>query len=389
MPRAVSLVTGLCAAVLVAALAPPAVGAAAGSQATSVRAMEQQAVQVSAQAQKPARAKHKRPVAGNPDGRAAVPAAAAAVDTSRPDHVVGNGKARSCRSKAVIRAVRAGGVITFDCGPKRVRIVMKRTIVVPHDVRHKLVVLDGGGKVTLSGAGQRRIVYMNTCQQPFSTRNCNDQSFPQLVLQNLTFVRGSAVGQPSLRGPRGRDIGGGGAVFVRGGQLKVVSSRFFRNTCEATGPDHGGAAIRVLSHSSAAPAYVVNSTFGGAPGLGGRCSNGGALSSIGVSWTILNSVFGYNEAIGRGKDKAAPFGGLGGAIYGDGDTYTMRIAGTRFVANYSREGVGAIFFVSNDKTGSLDVDRSVFRANSGPRLRPYPGIYCLARSCQVSGSSFA
>jgi hypothetical protein len=44
----------------------------------------------------------------------------------------------------------------------------------------------------------------------------------------------------------------------------------------------------------------VNSTFGGAEGYGNVCANGGGLSSIGVSWTIINSVFSHNEAIGNG-----------------------------------------------------------------------------------------
>ena len=30
---------------------------------------------------------------------------------------------------------------------------------------HPRTVLDGGGKVTLSGGGQRRILYQNTCDQ--------------------------------------------------------------------------------------------------------------------------------------------------------------------------------------------------------------------------------
>ena len=57
---------------------------------------------------------------------------------------------------------------------------------------------------------------------------------------------------------------------------------------------------------------VVRSTF-----LGGRCSNGGALSSIGVSWSVVNSAFRGNRAIGRGANPAragTAGGGNGGAI---------------------------------------------------------------------------
>ncbi|SCL16597.1 hypothetical protein [Micromonospora inyonensis] len=56
--------------------------------------------------------------AGNPNGGAAVPAEARMVDTSRPTRVVGNGTAASCTSDAVVKAVAAGGTITFDCDPE-------------------------------------------------------------------------------------------------------------------------------------------------------------------------------------------------------------------------------------------------------------------------------
>src|ERR1035438_247429 len=51
------------------------------------------------------------------------------------------------------------------------------------------IVLDGGGKVTLSGAGQRRILYMNTCdpKQKLITDDCWEQKWPQLIVQNITF----------------------------------------------------------------------------------------------------------------------------------------------------------------------------------------------------------
>ena len=75
------------------------------------------------------------------------------------------------------------------------------------------------------------------------------------------------------------------------------------------------------------PVYVVGSTF-----RGGRCSNGGALSSIGVSWRVLNSTFAGNRAVGRGanpaRGRAPPGGGSGGAIYLDGNRFTLDLGGT-------------------------------------------------------------
>jgi len=180
------------------------------------------------------------PPAGNPNGKAAIPAEARAVDTSKPTRTIGNGSAASCTSEAVVSAVAAGGIITFNCGPDPITITMKATAKVRNDHGPK-VVLDGGGRVTLSGGGQRRILYLNTCDaaQVHTTSHCQDQDSPQLTVQNLTFVDGSSTGQTF-------DGGGGGAIFVRGGRFKIVNSRFFRNICESTGPDIG--APRTSAH---------------------------------------------------------------------------------------------------------------------------------------------
>ena len=53
-----------------------------------------------------------------------------------------------------------------------------------------------------------------------------------------------------------------------------------------TGRTSAAAAVRALSQYRNLPVYVVNSRFDA-----NVCSNGGALSSIGVSWTVLNSRF--------------------------------------------------------------------------------------------------
>jgi hypothetical protein len=218
---------------------------------------------------------------------------------------------------------------------------------------------------------------MDTCDpaQVWTTSHCDNQSTPQLVLQNLTFADGNSTGQTY-------EGGGGGAVFVRGGRVRVVDSRFIRNRCDSTGPDLGGAALRVLSQSNGLPVYIVGSTFGGGPGLGGVCSNGGALSSIGVSWVILNSVLSNNSAVGNGANPAAagtPGGGSGGAIYTDGNTYTVTVSGTTITRNHANAGGGAIFFVSNDRTGTLTIDHSKLTGNpnDGFQTAGLPGIFFL------------
>jgi len=308
------------------------------------------------------------PSPGNPLGDASVPAAAQPVDTSHPTHVIGNGTPASCTSAAVVAAVAAGGIITFSCGPSPVTITMQATAKVVNTSAD--VVLDGGGRVTLSGGGVRRILYMDTCDpsQQWTTSHCQDQAEPRLTVQNLTFTGGNSTG-------RTYDGGGGGAIFDRGGQLKVINSSFVDNRCDPAGPDLGGAAIRALSQYGNLPVYVVGSTF-----RGGVCSNGGALSSIGVSWVILNSVMTGNKAIGWGANPASsgtPGGGSGAAIYTDGDLYTMTVDGTVIEDNTAREGGGAIFFVSNDSTGTLRLQNCTLRDNpsEGFQTAGYPGIF--------------
>jgi len=307
-----------------------------------------------------------------------VPAEADAEDTSSPRTVVGTGTAASCTSDAFVSAVAKGGVITFDCGPDPVTITLDRTAKIVNDTGPKIVI-DGGGKVTLSGGGKVRILYQNTCDeaQKFTTSHCQDQDHPQLTVQNLTFVDGNAKGET-------KEGGGGGAIFVRGGRLKIVRSRFFRNVVDDTGPDVGGAAVRTLSQSEGRPVFVVGSTFGGRAELGNVGSNGGALSSIGVSTTVLNSVLSHNRAIGRGANPAkagTPGGGSGGAIYNDGNTFTLSVCGTVIEDNHANEGGGAIFFVSNDRSGSLVIKDSILRRNEseGFETSGYPGIFVLAK----------
>lgn len=325
------------------------------------------------------------PAAGNPDGKCTIPAEAQPEDTSQPTTIIGSGTSSSCTSDAVVSAVAKGGIITFNCGPDPVTITLTQTAKIFNDKGPKIVI-DGGDKVTLSGGGKVRILYQNTCDQAqkWTTSHCNDQDHPLLTVQNLTFIDGNA---------KGLDPGGGGAIFSRGGRLKVINSRFFRNTVDDTGPDVGGAAIRALDQSMDLPLYVVGSTFGGEGGLGNVGSNGGGLSSIGVSYTVINSLFVGNSAIGYGANppkSGTPGGGSGGAIYCDGNLFTLNLCGVKMTGNTAKEGGGAIFFVSNNRTGSLIIKDSVLSGNPsmGFETSGYKGIFVLASGApQITNST--
>ncbi len=284
--------------------------------------------------------------------------------------VVGDGTARSCTSAAVVKAVRAGGHIRFDCGPRPVTITLRATAKVHNTARD--VVLDGGGRVTLSGAGRRRILYMNTCDpaQKWTTSHCQDQAAPRLTVRDIAFARGNATGERF-------DGGGGGAIFARGGRLRIVRSTFTANRCDGQGPDVGGGAVRALSQYRGRAVQVTASRF-----ARNVCSNGGALSSIGVSWKIVRSEFLSNRAIGRGANPArggTPGGGSGGAIYTDGNAFALELTDSRLRGNRAREGGGAIFFVSNDRTGTLAIAGSRLEDNpsQGFETRGLPGIFFL------------
>lgn len=311
------------------------------------------------------------PGAGNAEGGCEIPTDAVLEDVSQPDTVIGDGTAASCTGDAVVSAVAGGGVITFDCGPDPVIITLDRPAKIFNDKGPKIVI-DGGGLVTLSGGGTTRILYMNTCDedQVWLSSECQNQDEPHLSVQNLTFIDGNSKAED--------EYDGGGAIWVRGGRFKVINSRFFNNVCADVGPDVGGAAIRVFSQYEGRPVYVVNSTFGGAQGFGNVCSNGGGISSIGVSWTIIDSVFSHNRAIGNGAnpmEEGTPGGGSGGGIYNDCNEMTLSLCGTLMEYNEVNAHGSAIFFVSNNMTGDIVIEDSTITNNIGGSWYPtYPQI---------------
>jgi hypothetical protein len=300
----------------------------------------------------------------------AIPEDAQLEDTSAPDQVIGTGTPDSCSGQAFIDAVARGGKIVFDCGPDPVVITLDRPAKVFNDASDE-VVIDGQGLVTLSGGGSSRILYMNTCdpEQHWTTSHCDNQDTPRLTVQNLTFADGNSSAET--------EYDGGGAIWARGGRLKVLHSRFVNNTCIDTGPDVAGAAIRAFSQYENLPVYVVGSTFGGAEGLGNTCSNGGAIGSIEVNWTIIDSVLSHNHAVGFGGNPAAegtPGGGSGGAIYNDGQTMSLELCGTRIENNDVRAFGSGIFFVSNNHAGSVRLENSIIRGNQGGGWNVQPGV---------------
>ncbi|MFO0741733.1 MAG: hypothetical protein U0270_37905 [Labilithrix sp.] len=292
---------------------------------------------------------------GNATGGCATPPGGGLADVSRPTTVIGDGTPASCTSAAVVAAVAKAGVITFDCGsaPITIEVPELRLFNDAGAAKNGDLTIDGGGKVTLSGGGKNRILYQNTCEQElhWTTSHCNNQEHPKLVLQNLTLASGRAIASSGVLG--------GGAVYVQGGQLALVNTTFLGNVVETLGSDYAGGAVYAVQMF--APVFVSGSTFGAA-GNGNQAASGGALGSIGVSWTIVNSRFEGNTATGTGQSSGQ--GGNGGAIYNDGNTYTLSLCGTEIRDNKANELGGAIFYVSNNLTGAVLLDRVTSRANT-------------------------
>ncbi len=284
---------------------------------------------------------------GNPSGHVHVPAAARAVSTSHPTRYIGNGTAKSCTSAAVVRAVARGGIIRFNCGTKHVTIHMTRTAKIYN--KHHLTVLDGRGKVTLDGGGKIPILEQNTCDQKlgWETARCDLQTFPMLAVQNLTFANGNSIGHK-------RSFGGGGGIYVFGGQVKLNNVGFFDNRCDTNG---GG--LRVIIQKK--PVYVVNSTFDG-----GKCANGGGIGGLAASVEVYNSVFRNNTGTSTG-----------GAIALDGAYMKAVIAGTKITGSRARGG-SAVAYTSNDHTGSLwFIDSYLSNHKNVYDTRPAHGVFFI------------
>jgi hypothetical protein len=319
---------------------------------------------------------------GNPNGKCDVPSAAVAEDVSSPTTVVGDGTAASCTGAKVVAAVQAGGVVTFDCGTAPLTIVVPEIDIVNDGGKSGdgSVTIDGGNTITLSGNGANRILYQNTCDQSlhYTTPHCQDQPAPHLVVQNIGFTAGSAVATSSVLG--------GGAIFVGGGTFKAVNVSVTGSTQPNLEQDYAGGAIYTFNQATQ-PVYIVSSTFDGNSGC-----NGGALGSIGTSYTISNSVFSNNKTLGSGENPAqagTPGGGLGGAIYNDGNGYTLSICGTDFESNTAADlGSGSIFEVVDDLKGALVIDQSTFNGNSNNgsvQSSTHPSIYVEATDKQGNG----
>jgi hypothetical protein len=323
---------------------------------------------------------------GNPDGSCStgIPAEGQPVDTFKPTTVVGKGTAASCTFAALDAAVKAGGIVTFDCGDAPVTIAVTATLKPPTSNAYASeapipTVIDGGGLVTLDGGGAVQIlswIHEGSWQKNEDT----------LTLQHLRLLNGKsaptaaipacppASGMSNAECSTGFDDGEGGALTMRDGNLRVIDCELSNNQAALLGPDTGGGALYILGTKN--PAYLVNSTF-----HGNKAANGGAVGMLWAPAFIIDCLFDANSAVGTGANNNDPSkcscmnngqnqtgsGGNGGAIYKDGgDGGALTICGTQIRDSTANEFGSAIFLTADGSDAKLVLQDSLLKNNTSP-----------------------
>ncbi len=280
----------------------------------------------------------------------------------------GNGTAASCTQAALQALLSAGGSIVCNCGPAPYAL----TLTSPLQVPNRRVVLDGLGRLTLSGGGAVRIL-----DKAAAASAANGTL---LALQNLTLRDGFAPDDGNA------DRLGGAAIRGQAyGKLQVLNVRFLSNTGPALQSDGCGAVHTIVYDD------VV---FAGCTFSGNRGANGGAVGTIGSAQRFINCVFEDNAATGTGG--TFDQGGIGGAVYVDGVnqngvTNAMSLCGCAFRRNTAGKQGGAASLIFYDGQGSTaSIDRCTFEDNqvgSGGDLGG--ALYYLNGPLTLSNSTFA
>jgi len=288
-------------------------------------------------------------------------------DITTPKVTLGKTGQPPCTEAGLQTALDGGGVITFDCGgtvtaPFTLKITSQRVVA------KKDTVLDGEGKVILSGGGTSRILKLD---------NGNfDDDTPTLTVQNLSFIDGHTT---DVANTSATDQGGA-AIYRIGGTLHVFNSRFVNNVGPVTGQDVAGGAIYSIGGGLT---IIVGSVFSD-----NACSNGGALGVLGAfGLGVYNSIIDHNQATGHNANPGN--GGNGGAITVDGPSTTgscngntptgpynekvVTLCGVQVTRNQAGSGAlaGGLFRTVDTtclpaKTAAVHIDQSTFDGNSAP-----------------------
>ncbi|HQP37664.1 MAG TPA: right-handed parallel beta-helix repeat-containing protein [Polyangiaceae bacterium] len=259
--------------------------------------------------------------------------------------VVGTGNAASCTETALRDAVSAvvsagSGTVTFDCGGAHVITLTSQLEIASS--KDGVVIIDGGGEVTISGGGTTRVFDL-----------ANHTNF---VVQRLTVSDGFVAANEPAEENTPADSG----AAIRHpwfGTLKAIDCRFENNHCAGREGEIGGGAIFAGG--------LTEAVLSGCQFVNNSASNGGGLLNRGTTLTIVDCLFEGNGALSKGDGQF----GNGGGVYIDG-------------MNYENPG------------GDLLVCGTVFRGNtamthgSGMFSYFYEGSESVIRDCVFDGNVF-
>lgn len=230
--------------------------------------------------------------------------------------VVGTGTPASC-TEATFNAALAlvvndtqGGTLTFNCGPDPDIILFSS----PKSLTG-VVVIDGGGKMTLDGQDATRLFDVNPRPNP--------EDVTEVQLRNIALNRGNSGAQPF-----------GGAILANAGTRLVLDNVSVSNSLASTS---GGA----IATAADVVLTITRSRFSG-----NLSANGGAIATRALL-TVTDSAFTNNNAAT----------GEGGAIQSFNNDATL--TRNTFTGNSARFG-GAVLKLD----ASLLVDSSIFIGNT-------------------------
>ncbi|MFN8445306.1 MAG: choice-of-anchor Q domain-containing protein [Caldilineaceae bacterium] len=300
--------------------------------------------------------------------------AAFALPTRADDTVITN-----CSDDIQLRnAIAEGGTISFNCGVATVLLNGRIEVA-------KEVVIDGGGKITISG-GNTSAFFQVFSNQKLTLRgltlsdgkfaggypleifgeatldgvtmrnNQTDSSggavavFNRLIVQNSTFQSNSATSTPSTAAK-------GAAILIDGGTAEVYNSVFSENTI--TGGSSTGGAISVNSGSL----VVSESEFHSNSALDGAAIYLAENTQV----TVTHTLFDNNS------------GGYGGAIESWG---TLNLEYSTLSNNEATIGDGGGLWMVK---GVADISHSTFSHNQA--MTTGGGISCYADTISITHST--
>jgi len=170
---------------------------------------------------------------------------------------------------------------------------------------------------------------------------------------------------------QGYDDGGGGAVLMRDGSLRVIDCYIAGNEGALLGPDIGGGAFYIIGSNFS---WFVRSTL-----LNNRGANAGAVGLLQAGAAVIESIFDGNIAAGSGANNNDPArctcwnngqwqtgsGGNGGALYKDGGPGDLVICGSHVLRSSAGEFGAAAFLTGDGSHARLVITDSLFVNNTG------------------------